>query len=85
MGREYQSKWRENLHFPTITPSLKTLSTHSSLALLFTPICLPLLGCLIFTYPPELHLCLEHTVAIKDNVDMKLREKNYRGSNNLRR
>ena len=50
----------------------------------FYPICLPLLCPLIFTYPPELHLCLEHTVTIKDNVDMKLREKNYRGSNNPR-
>lgn len=51
----------------------------------FYPIFLPLLCPLIFTYPPELHLCLEHMVTIKDNVDMKLREKNYRGSNNPRR
>lgn len=43
--------------------------------------CLPLPCPLIFTYPPELHLCLEHTVTIKDKVDMKLREKNRRGSN----
>lgn len=51
----------------------------------FYPICFPNLCTLLFTYPPELHLCLEHTVTIKDNVDMKLREKNYKGSNNLRR
>ena len=51
----------------------------------FYPICLPFLCPFLFTYPPELHLCLEHTVTIKDNVDMKLREKNYRGRNNLRR
>lgn len=51
----------------------------------FYPICLPLLCPFLFTYPPELHLCLEHTVTIKDSVDMKLREKNYRGRNNPRR
>lgn len=39
---------------------------------------------LIFTYPPELHLCLEHTVTVKDKVDMKLRENNCRGSNDRR-
>lgn len=59
------------------TLSLKTPPIH--------PISLPFLCPLIFTYPPELHLFLEHTVTIKDNVDVKLREKNDRGSNNPRR
>ena len=84
MRENFKANEEKTSIVPTAAPFLKTPSLHRSLALPFTPPA-PLLCPLSFTYPPELHLGLEYTVTIKDNVDMKLREKNDRGSNNARR
>lgn len=76
-GRERESERtrRKPPRSRATTPSLKTPSAHASA---------PPLAALVFTYPPELHLRLEHTVPIKHDVDVQLRAKNDRGSHNPR-